>query len=88
MYDLAWYLSDPGWPAPNLALLAAALRQGAEPSFDELRLSPGDWRDAVATRLSRVSWERLSADVRPFLEGRERLPARAELLELLRVSPT
>ncbi len=86
VYDLAWYLSDTGWPAPNLALLAAALRQGAEPGRDEAALAPGDWREAVATRLSTVPWERLSADVRPFLEGRERLPARAELLNLLRVS--
>ena len=29
IYDLAWYLSDPGWPAPNLALLNAAVWQGA-----------------------------------------------------------
>ena len=27
LYDLVWYLSDPDWPPPNLALLNAALRQ-------------------------------------------------------------
>jgi hypothetical protein len=27
LYDLLWYLSDPGWPAPNLAMLNNALRQ-------------------------------------------------------------
>lgn len=27
LYDLIWYLSDSAWPAPNLTLLNAALRQ-------------------------------------------------------------
>ena len=27
LYDLMWYLSDPDWPAPNLALLQNALQQ-------------------------------------------------------------
>jgi len=27
IYDLVWYLSDPGWPEPNEVLLAGALRQ-------------------------------------------------------------
>lgn len=88
VYDLAWYLSDPGWPPPNLRLLAAALRQGAGegavPERDEPRSLPGAWREAVAHRLSAAPWDQLSADVRPFLEGRERLPSRAEMLDLLR----
>lgn len=83
VYDLAWYLSDPGWPAPNLEMLSAALRQGAKPSREEPASLPGAWREAVARRLSAVSWDELSADVRPFLQGRERLPSRAEVLELL-----
>lgn len=86
VYDLAWYLSDPGWPAPNLALLSAALRQGATPGRDQTGALPGAWREAVARRLSAVSWDELSTDVRPFLQERERLPSRAEVLELLGVS--
>ena len=27
LYDLAWYLADPAWPPPNIALLNAALAQ-------------------------------------------------------------
>ena len=26
-FDLLWYLSDPGWPSPNLTLLNRALAQ-------------------------------------------------------------
>ncbi len=65
LYDLVWYLSDPAWPPPNLALLNAALgqtgRRGAE-------LTPQDWRHAVADRLARLDWNRAADDVRPFLE--------------------
>lgn len=86
VYDLAWYLSDPVWPAPNLELLAAALRQGAEPKGHGRPSAPGAWREGVAGRLSAVPWDRLAGDVRPFLEGRERLPSREEFLELLRAA--
>lgn len=82
VYDLAWYLSDPRWPAPNLRLLSAALDRGAESTGDEPPSPASAWREAVARRLSASSWDQLSADVRPFLEGRERLPSRAEVLGL------
>jgi hypothetical protein len=65
VYDLMWYLSDPGWPAPNLTLLQNALRQtgwkGPLPDED-------DWRDFLCAQLRKIDWRRSVADVRPFLE--------------------
>jgi len=73
LYDLVWYLSDPAWPEPNLALLGNALRQtswqGPEPTL-------ANWRRLVRERLRDVDWEREIQDVRPFLEP----PADASLL--------
>ncbi len=66
LYDLVWYLADPNWPAPNLALLNSALRQtgwtGEEPSLN-------NWRKLVAARLGELDWGKATADVRPFLEN-------------------
>lgn len=81
IYDLAWYLSDPAWPPPNLDLLNAARRQ-TEPAASALT---GDtWREAVAARIAGVEWKAVEADIRPFLESGEEVPARADLLDLLR----
>ena len=75
LYDLMWYLSDPGWPGPNLTLLNNALRQtgwlGPE-------LSEGTWREPVRERLRSLTWDHVVADIRPFLEP----GADAELLTL------
>lgn len=65
LYDLIWYLSDPEWPAPNVDLLNAALRQ-TEWSGPEM--TPNAWRGTVAARLDALDWNRAAADVRPFLE--------------------
>jgi len=73
LYDLLWYLSDPDWPAPNLALLNAALRQTG---WSGVEMTPGSWRRAVAGRLDLLDWKRAASDVRPFLE-------RAEDIELI-----
>ncbi len=65
LYDLLWYLSDPGWPAPNMTLLNSALRQtgwGGEP------LTEDNWRETVHRRLQTVDWNQVISDVRPFLE--------------------
>lgn len=68
LYDLIWYLSDRAWPAPNLPLLNASLRQtgwaGAE-------LTPDSWRQTVARRLDALDWRRAAMDIAPFLERRE-----------------
>ena len=64
MYDLLWYLSDPGWPSPNLELLNNALRQTG---WDKLPLADNNWRGAVANRLRGLDWARVKKDVGPFL---------------------
>ena len=65
LYDLIWYLADPGWPAPNMNLLAAALAQtgwtGPVPTG-------ATWRSVLAERLASVNWRAAQADVSPFLE--------------------
>jgi hypothetical protein len=64
LYDLSWYLSDPGWPPPNLALLNNALRQtGWQGGF----LTEASWRETVWERVQDAPWEQAIDDVRPFL---------------------
>lgn len=70
LYDLLWYLSDPGWPAPNLELLRNALRQtGWEAELPEGKT----WRQLVRKRIEAVDWPQVLRDVRPFLEGQEQM---------------
>lgn len=64
LYDLAWYLSDPKWPSPNLQYLNSALRQTG---WEGRPLSERSWRGAVRERLGSVSWEDAVDDVAPFL---------------------
>ena len=64
-YDLLWYLSDPDWPEPNLVLLDKALQQSG---WEEERPARHTWRRIVSRRLRTVDWDRLKADVGPFLE--------------------
>jgi predicted nucleotidyltransferase component of viral defense system len=68
LYDLAWYLSDPGWPEPNLGLLKNALTQtgwkGEAPHSS-------NWRRLVQEKLDRVDWQRALEDVASFLERRQ-----------------
>ena len=65
LYDLVWYLSDPSWPGPNLALLSAGLRQSGGQSDDP---ETHDWRERVLARLAGIDWRAAAEDVRPFLE--------------------
>ena len=65
LYDLIWYLSDPDWPAPNLDLLNAALRQT---EWRGPEMMSNTWPAVVAARLDALDWDRAAADVRPFLE--------------------
>jgi hypothetical protein len=65
VYDLLWYLSDPGWPPPNFAFLKNALIQtGWEGEMPDER----NWRSLLAERVSDLDWKQVSADVGPFLE--------------------
>jgi predicted nucleotidyltransferase component of viral defense system len=64
LYDLAWYLSDPEWPAPNMEYLNNALRQTGWPGRT---LNEKNWRKVVRERLHSASWEEAVDDVSPFL---------------------
>ncbi|MFQ5705745.1 MAG: nucleotidyl transferase AbiEii/AbiGii toxin family protein [Gemmatimonadales bacterium] len=80
LFDLFWYLSDPGWPAPNLPLLLGALEQTG---WDGPLPDESSWRSVVRDRVASVDWAAAGQDVAPFLEpdpaadlfGRERLLA-------------
>ena len=65
LYDLVWYLADPDWPSPNLALLNSALSQTG---WSGPKLTETNWRRQVMKRLDDLQWERAVGDVRPFLE--------------------
>ena len=80
LFDLAWYLSDPMWPPPNLALLNAALRQG---DAEAAPVSPGNWRNVVRRRVETLDWRAVVTDVRPFLGVGVRMPEMGEVLALL-----
>ena len=47
LYDLAWYLSDADWPAPNLIQLNNALRQT---NWRGPAATPENWRRLVAKK--------------------------------------
>ena len=80
IFDLAWYLSDPNWPAPNLILLNAAIEQTETTATP---LDASSWRDAVAARVRGLPWDEVVADVRPFLDPREEMPGKGDVLGLL-----
>lgn len=51
LYDLLWYLSDPGWPEPNLTLLKNALQQtGWEGPIPDAH----NWRENLCQRLRNI----------------------------------
>jgi hypothetical protein len=68
IYDLIWYLADRTWPAPNLELMNAALAQSG---WKRGAMSPTNWREHVRQKVETLDWDKVRADVRPFLE-RER----------------
>jgi predicted nucleotidyltransferase component of viral defense system len=75
LYDLLWYLSDPGWPEPNPVLLANALAQtGWQGSLP----TPENWRGLIYDKLKALDWKAALADVRPFPEK----PGEIDLLTL------
>jgi len=68
LYDLAWYLSTPDWPAPNLTLLNNALTQTG---WSGPHLTPETWRKTLHAHLREISWENALADVEPFLSSQQ-----------------
>ena len=65
LYDLIWYLADRSWPAPNFALLNAAL---AQTGWQGPAVTAENWRSLLAERGHAFNWEAARADVQPFLE--------------------
>ncbi len=82
LYDLLWYLSDPEWPDPNLALLNNALLQTG---WEGPALTERNWRDILRQRVAELEWRRVHDDVVPFLERAEEsdILTRENLLRLL-----
>jgi predicted nucleotidyltransferase component of viral defense system len=68
LYDLIWYLSDKGWPDPNLVLLNHAL---AQTKWTGPGLTVGNWREIVRSKIETISFEQALDDVRPFLGSSE-----------------
>ena len=83
IHDLAWYLGDPTWPPPNLAMLNAALTQSGAGRDHHHPLTAQTWRGAVAKRVRELPWDAIVADARPFLESRELMATKGEVLGLL-----
>ncbi|HDZ69314.1 MAG TPA: nucleotidyl transferase AbiEii/AbiGii toxin family protein [Phycisphaerales bacterium] len=65
VYDLMWYLSDRTWPEPNILLLNNALKQTA---WSGAELTEENWRQQIAKRVSEFDWNKVIADVKPFIE--------------------
>ncbi|MCI0550587.1 MAG: nucleotidyl transferase AbiEii/AbiGii toxin family protein [Anaerolineae bacterium] len=82
VYDLIWYLSDRGWPMPNLTLLNNAL---AQTNWDGANITAENWRGIVRARIESFSWEQVVNDVEPFLASQEdvELLTKENLLKLL-----
>jgi hypothetical protein len=82
LYDLFWYLSDPEWPEPNLALLNNAL---AQTGWQSGLLTKHNWREILSHRVSKLEWQNVREDVSPFLERAEELDllTRENVLQLL-----
>lgn len=63
-YDLAWYLSQPDWPDPNLTLLNHALAQSEWPGPP---INAANWCEIVQNRLLALDWEQAVANVNLFI---------------------
>ncbi len=83
IFDLSWYLTATDWPEPNLVMLNAALEQSG---WSGTHLTRENWALAVRERLEALDWDRIEADLRPFLSAQAlaEMPNRAELTDLLR----
>jgi predicted nucleotidyltransferase component of viral defense system len=70
VYDLMWYLSDRTWPEPNIVLLNNALKQTgwSGPEFTAEK-----WRRQIVARLAGFDWDKIIADVKPFIENQNEL---------------
>lgn len=87
VYDLLWYLSDRNWPQPNIAFLSNALRQTG---WQGEPVTIHNWKKLLLEKFESVDWERIVADVKPFLEHPEEIQLlnQANLIKLLIEAPT
>lgn len=69
-YDLYWYLRQPQWPSPNLAMLNSALGQTG---WEKGAVTAENWREHVLARLAQLEWKRAVDDVQRFLMNQEEL---------------
>ncbi|MBN1795389.1 MAG: nucleotidyl transferase AbiEii/AbiGii toxin family protein [Sedimentisphaerales bacterium] len=83
IYDLVWYLSDRTWPGPNLELLNNALKQT---KWAGSRITEHNWRQELCERLSDFDWDKVIADIKPFVEKQSELNmiTRNNVLELIK----
>lgn len=70
IYDLVWYLSDRIWPGPNLPLLNNALKQTNWPGP---QITAENWRKELSEKLAVLDWDRIIADLKPFIEKQSEL---------------
>jgi hypothetical protein len=82
IYDLVWYLSDRSWPGPNIVLLNNALGQTG---WQGGVIMADNWRSQTARIIAAWDWDRVIADVQPFVERRDELEmlSRDNVLRLL-----
>jgi predicted nucleotidyltransferase component of viral defense system len=65
IFDLWWYLSQPGWPEPNLKQLNQALAQSG---WTGPVLNSDNWRSFVRKRVEQLDWqEDVFRDIRAFI---------------------
>lgn len=85
IYDLMWYLSDRRWPGPNVIFLNNALKQTG---WKGREITSGNWRKETALRISKYDWNKVIADIGPFLERQQDLEmlSKDNLIKLLKNS--
>lgn len=69
-YDLAWYLSNRGWPAPNMIMLRNALVQTG---WSRSKADSMDLHKELINRFASVDWAAARRDVVPFIEKPEEI---------------
>ncbi len=65
VFDLAWYLTHPARPRPNLDLLGHALEQTG---WTGPLLTEANWPAVLTERMRTFDWSAVVRDVEPFLE--------------------
>ncbi|MCA9872842.1 MAG: nucleotidyl transferase AbiEii/AbiGii toxin family protein [Anaerolineales bacterium] len=82
IYDLWWYLNQPGWPEPNLEYLNQCVQQGRR---GDAPVTPANWRMMIRELILPISWSSVLEDVGSFIIDSDRLThfEKDQLLALL-----